>query len=296
MALTLCPECAKEVSTEAVSCPHCGHPLTVLAELDELDDDESWLEEYVGRNWFSHYSDRLMRFHHTEGSRVSWNWAAFFVPGWLLYRKLYGWWFALLALSFVLLTIQVASLMAGMNEVTLMAGLGAWAIPFVTGMFGDYFVYRRGRRVIENARATVAEPDRARRAVAGRGGTNIAALLIVLVLPIGIGMLAAISIPKFANTKVKAYQAAMKSDLRNLAMAQESNFADWNTYFAGDACTAVSWFDCSSGVSITVNTADGDGWGATATHNGAPGVTCAMYYGRTHVTAPAIRDSEPFCQ
>src|SRR5205085_7241385 len=35
------------------------------------------------------------------------------------------------------------------------------------------------------------------------------------------GILAAIAIPKFANTKGKAYIASMKSDLRNLVTAEE---------------------------------------------------------------------------
>jgi len=34
--------------------------------------------------------------------------------------------------------------------------------------------------------------------------------------------LAAIAIPKFANTKEKAYLASMKSDLRNLVTAEEA--------------------------------------------------------------------------
>jgi len=38
--------------------------------------------------------------------------------------------------------------------------------------------------------------------------------------------LAAIAIPKFANTKEKAYLASMKSDLRNLITAEEAYFAD----------------------------------------------------------------------
>ena len=41
-------------------------------------------------------------------------------------------------------------------------------------------------------------------------------LLIVVVI---IGVLAAIAIPKFANTKQKAYVATMKSDLKNLAIS-----------------------------------------------------------------------------
>ena len=54
-------------------------------------------------------------------------------------------------------------------------------------------------------------------------------LLIVVVI---IGILAAIAIPKFANTKEKAYVASMKSDLRNLITAQEAYFSDNNSNYA----------------------------------------------------------------
>src|SRR5881227_3706989 len=51
-----------------------------------------------------------------------------------------------------------------------------------------------------------------------RKGFTLIELLIVVVI---IGILAAIAIPKFANTKSKAYVTAMKSDLRNLVTAEE---------------------------------------------------------------------------
>src|SRR5439155_17468043 len=56
-----------------------------------------------------------------------------------------------------------------------------------------------------------------------RKGFTLIELLIVVVI---IGILAAIAIPKFANTKGKAYLASMKSDLRNLVTAEEAYFAD----------------------------------------------------------------------
>src|SRR2546427_10561263 len=56
-----------------------------------------------------------------------------------------------------------------------------------------------------------------------RKGFTLIELLIVGVI---IGILAAIAIPKFANTKEKAYLASMKSDLRNLVTAEEAYFAD----------------------------------------------------------------------
>jgi len=55
-----------------------------------------------------------------------------------------------------------------------------------------------------------------------RKGFTLIELLIVVVI---IGILAAIAIPKFANTKEKAYLASMKSDLRNMATVQEGYFA-----------------------------------------------------------------------
>ena len=60
-----------------------------------------------------------------------------------------------------------------------------------------------------------------------RKGFTLIELLIVVVI---IGILAAIAIPKFANTKEKAYVAAMKSDLRNLMTAEEGYFADFQAY------------------------------------------------------------------
>src|ERR1700712_3222845 len=62
-----------------------------------------------------------------------------------------------------------------------------------------------------------------------RKGFTLIELLIVVVI---IGILAAIAIPKFANTKEKAYIAAMKSDLRNLVTAEEAYFADSVKYTA----------------------------------------------------------------
>src|SRR5262249_32283604 len=63
--------------------------------------------------------------------------------------------------------------------------------------------------------------------LSNKKGFTLIELLIVVVI---IGILAAIAIPKFANTKEKAYVAAMKSDLRNMATAEESYFADNQTY------------------------------------------------------------------
>jgi prepilin-type N-terminal cleavage/methylation domain-containing protein len=102
-----------------------------------------------------------------------------------------------------------------------------------------------------------------------RKGFTLIELLIVVVI---IGILAAIAIPKFANTKDKAYVAAMKSDMRNLATYEEQYAADnGGAYFSGTATAAapLQGFSPSQNVSITVTAVAGppQSWSATASHS-----------------------------
>src|SRR5580765_6914791 len=114
-----------------------------------------------------------------------------------------------------------------------------------------------------------------------RKGFTLIELLIVVVI---IGILAAIAVPKFANTKERAYIASMRSDLRNLVNAEEAYFADSVKYTTSVSCVtpapagSVSFCATVGNTLGAVTTAAGTqaGWTANVT-NASTSKRCAIY-------------------
>jgi prepilin-type N-terminal cleavage/methylation domain-containing protein len=123
-------------------------------------------------------------------------------------------------------------------------------------------------------------------------GFTLIELLIVVVV---IGILAAIAIPKFANTKEKALVAAMKSDLRNVAGIQEAYWNSNQTYYAGVIPNAAFNFVPSPGVTVTIVNSTAAGWSAKATGLPVTTVQCFIFYGTTPPVPPASADAAVAC-
>ena len=123
-------------------------------------------------------------------------------------------------------------------------------------------------------------------------GFTLIELLIVVVI---IGLLAAIALPKFGFTKERAYVSTMKSDLRNLATAQEAYWNDYATYYAGSVPSSQLLYKPSPNVTITIAEASSGGWSASSAHVGTP-VTCAIYTGSASALPPASASGLVTCQ
>jgi prepilin-type N-terminal cleavage/methylation domain-containing protein len=138
----------------------------------------------------------------------------------------------------------------------------------------------------------------------GRKGFTLIELLIVVVI---IGILAAIAIPKFSNTKSKAILASMKTDLRNIVTSQEGFYFD-NADYAGGITAGPQVngtggagrisFVPGSGNVLTLTYVSVTGYKATMTNPALVGTTlnCGVYIGAGNSPNAAVtQEGSPAC-
>lgn len=119
-------------------------------------------------------------------------------------------------------------------------------------------------------------------------------LVEILIVVVIVAILAAIAVPRFAATKGNAYTSQLKSDLRNLYIAQESYFNQHGTY-ASDVSLLTPSFVPSARNTLTIVQAGSAGWSGTATSANTSTI-CALFYGSVAAVAPATVEGQLACQ
>ena len=104
------------------------------------------------------------------------------------------------------------------------------------------------------------------------GGFTLIELLVVVII---IGILAAIAIPVFLNQRKKGWDAQAKSDLKNMATAEETYMTDNSAYSATVSQLQSEGFNES---------ADTSAWGAAVFKSGSANGYCLTVKSKSGVT------------
>lgn len=119
-------------------------------------------------------------------------------------------------------------------------------------------------------------------------GFTLVEMLVALVI---FSILAAMSV-RLGSSKEAASLAVMRSDLRNLASAQESYFADYE-YYADDVANLE--FEASEETTVVLR-GDRNGWSGRTEHSLRPEYRCAIYIGDINALAPAVEEGLMVCE
>jgi prepilin-type N-terminal cleavage/methylation domain-containing protein len=124
-----------------------------------------------------------------------------------------------------------------------------------------------------------------------RNGFTLMELFIVFIV---IGLLASIVLPQVQRFRYRAMESTLKSDLRTLAMHEESHYYDWSTYTDDLAVLAVAGFSPSPDINVVVNEATFLGWSATVQHVQLL-VECYMFVGNAAPVGTAVVEGGISC-
>ncbi|MBX6364214.1 MAG: prepilin-type N-terminal cleavage/methylation domain-containing protein [Gemmatimonadetes bacterium] len=95
-----------------------------------------------------------------------------------------------------------------------------------------------------------------------REGFTLLELVAVVVI---IGLLAAMAIPKYFKSRERAYFTTLRSDLRNLATAEELYYSSQRQYTG--TTSDLGEFQPSKGVTFTFSAATTTGYAVVASHD-----------------------------
>jgi len=124
-----------------------------------------------------------------------------------------------------------------------------------------------------------------------RKGFTLIELFIVFIV---IGALASIMLPQVQGFRYGAMESTLKSDLRTLAMHEESHYYDFSTYTDDLVQLGGAGFRPSPDINVVVNEATFLGWSATVQHVQLL-VECYMFVGNAAPVGTAVVEGSISC-
>lgn len=134
------------------------------------------IEKYIGPKKGVY----LKKFDKIEQGRISWNWCGFLVSGlWLLYRKMYAYFFAIFGIVFAIeLILNFAVPDKTAQTISCIISL---AFNVAIGLWGDNLYYRKLKKLAAfEESANIAVDDM--QYVKKNGGTSAAAVVIYIIV------------------------------------------------------------------------------------------------------------------
>ncbi len=152
--------------------------------LEEFDEDTIRL--FVQKN--ADYYIAKWKIMAASGSKISWNWAAFFFTSlWFGYRKMYLY-------AFLYILINLLSLVP-------VIGFFVWLLIWIlVGMFGNYLYAKRTYEVLFTLKNAYPDKSQFNNMVAKEGGTTVFGVILVILIALAIYIALLVFISAYIGT------------------------------------------------------------------------------------------------
>lgn len=170
--------------------------------------DDDLLSVFVGPKNSQYFTRAFRRF--AAGGSVQWNWPVLFITlPWLIYRKmwLYSLGYMIGVPIVLMINVRVAELAVGNEASISLYTVLYFVMAFILApMFATRLYYAHARNKIGNIKARTPSVEEQRLEIARAGSTSVIGTIAAVFLPLItlIGIIAAISIPNYADYTARA--------------------------------------------------------------------------------------------